>query len=112
MPFDRAAAIEINRNANSFAGFRRATFCERGTMDEDVAALLCVGYAKPSNFGAIMTGNVEQSLIADLSAHLGVARRAIENYVKFCRLLAGQHRFDHRLGLDKIVSKKFRWRDL
>ena len=111
MPLDGAATIDIDGDANSFARFRGAPLCQGGTMDENVAAFLRVGYVKLSNFGTIMPGNVQQSMIADLSAHLGVTRRSIENDIKFCRLLPGQDRFDHRFRLDKIVSEKFRWRD-
>src|SRR5438874_3681965 len=49
---------------------------------------------------------MKQSAISDLSTHLGVKRRSIEDDVYFLCFLPGQNRFDDRFSLKKIVSQK------
>ena len=56
-----------------------------------------------------MPRHMQQTFIANLSAHLGITRCAIENQVQLISFFAGQNRFDNRLGLKKIVTEKFRW---
>ena len=76
-------------------------------MNKDVAALLCIDHAKLTNFRPIVPRHVNQSPIANLSAHLGVKRRAIENDLYFVRFFARENGFNNRFGLEKIVTKKF-----
>ena len=77
-------------------------------MNENVAAFLGIDHAQLTDLGPIVSRNVKQSSIADLSAHLGVEGRPIENDINFIRFFARQNGFDDRLGLEKIVSEKFR----
>ena len=60
-------------------GSGRATLHKRRTMNKNIAALLRVDHAQLTNFGPIMPRNVQQSPIPDLTAHLGIQRRAIDN---------------------------------
>ena len=76
-------------------------------MNKNVAALLRIGHAQLTDLRPIVSRNVKQSSIADLSAHLGVERRAIENDIYFVRFFARQNGFDDCFRLEKIVSKKF-----
>ncbi|PYK23560.1 MAG: hypothetical protein DME59_16625 [Verrucomicrobia bacterium] len=59
-----------------------------------------------------MARNVKQSSVADLTAHLGVERGAIDNNIYFVRLFPGQNRFNDCFGFKEIVTEKFRWRGL
>src|ERR1700720_518045 len=89
MSLDRAATVYIDGDAYSFAGFGRATFRDGGAMNKNLGPLLCVQYAKLAHFAAIVPGYVQGTMVADLSAHLGVTSCAIENDVKLFRLLPG-----------------------
>src|SRR5437667_6224645 len=80
-------------------------------MNKNVAALLSVGHAQPTNLRPIVSRNVKQSSVADLPAHLGVERGPIENNVHFAGLFAGQDPVDNRFRLEKIVSQEFGWLD-
>ena len=77
-------------------------------MNKNVAALLRVDDAQLTDFRPIMSRNVKQSRVADLPAHLGVERRAIENDIQFVRFLAWHNGFNNCFRLEKIVAKKFR----
>ena len=59
-------------------------------MNKNVAALLRVDHAQLTDFCPIVPRNVKQSSVADLPAHLGVERRAIENDIYFVRFLPGR----------------------
>ena len=76
-------------------------------MNKNVAAFLRVDHAQLTNFRPIVPRNVKQSSVADLSAHLGIERRSIENDIYFLRFFAWQNGFDNCFRLEKIVSKKF-----
>ena len=56
---------------------------------------LRINHAQLADFRPIMPRNVKQSSIADLTAHLRVKRRAIENNVYFAGLFSLQHCFDN-----------------
>ena len=79
MSLNQFTPISIHRDAHCLAWFWRATFHKRRTMNKNIAALLRVDHAQLTNFGPIMPRNVQQSPIPDLTAHLGVQRRAIDN---------------------------------
>ena len=64
-------------------------------MNKNVAALLRIDHAQLTDFCPIVSRNVKQSSIADLTAHLGVERRPIQNNVHFVRLFARQNGFDN-----------------
>ena len=81
-------------------------------MDENVAALLRVEHGEPTDLGAIMAGHVQQSVVADLSAHLGVARGAVEHDVQLALVFARRDGFDDRFGFEKIVAEELRRLDL
>src|SRR5438552_19002879 len=83
MALNQFATIDINRDANGFAWFRRATFNQLCSMDVSFAALLSVGDTQLTDFGAIMSGNVEQSAIPHLASHFSVTRRLIEDDIEF-----------------------------
>ena len=76
-------------------------------MNKNVAALLSIGHAQLTNLRPIMPRNVKQSSVADLSAHLCVERRAIQNDINLILFFAWQNGLDDCLGLEKLVSKKF-----
>jgi hypothetical protein len=79
MPLNRFASIDIDRYTHCLSRFGRPAFHELRTMNKNIAALLRVDHAKLTNFGAIMSGHMQHSAIADLPAHLGVKRCLIEN---------------------------------
>ena len=89
VPLNGATTIRIHRDAHRFARFRCATFDKRGTMNENVAALLCIYHAQLADLRSVMPRHMKQSTISDLSAHLGVKRGSIENNIEFLRLFAG-----------------------
>ena len=80
-------------------------------MDKNIAALLRIDHTQLANFGPIVPGHMNQSLIAHLSAHPGVERRAIHNDIHFIRFFARENGFDDCFRLEKIVAEKFRRRD-
>jgi hypothetical protein len=98
MPLNQFASISVHRNADSFAGFRRATLDQLREMNNDVAVLLCVDHPKFPNFCSIMSRHVQQATIADLSAHLCVKRRLIENDSEFSPCWYGKNRLHNRFG--------------
>src|SRR6267142_4249948 len=55
---------------------------------------------------------MDEPRIADLSAHLGIACRAVHNQFELIRALCGRDGFDHRLGLEKIIAQELRRFDL
>src|SRR6266850_2333826 len=77
-------------------------------MNKNVAALLRVDHAQLTNFRPIVPGNMQQSSITDLPAHLRVEGRPIENDVHFAGLFAGQDPVDNRFRFEKIVPEEFR----
>src|SRR5436190_20392223 len=77
-------------------------------MNKHIASLLCIDYTQLTNFGPIVSRNVQQSSISNLTAHLGVERRPINDDIEFVRLLARENRFNDYFCLQKIISKKFR----
>ena len=79
-------------------------------MNEDIATLLGVGNPKLADLCPIMPRHMKQSVVADLSTHLGIARRAIEDDVDLFRIFSRQNGFNDRLRFEKIVSEKFRRR--
>ena len=70
-------------------------------MNKNVAAFLRVLDPKLADLRAVVSGNVEQSLIADLSTDLGVTRGLIEDDVDFLRILSRQNRLHHCLRFKK-----------
>src|SRR2546423_35497 len=95
MPLNSAAPIDIDRDTNRFARLRCAAFCQGRTMNKNLTAFLRINDAKHSYFRTIMTRDVEQTTIADLSTHFGIARCPIENDIEFLRLLARQDCLDN-----------------
>src|SRR5438132_13598678 len=81
-------------------------------MNKNITSLLCVRDTKLANLSPVVSGNMKQATIADLSAHLGIARRSIENDVDLFRFLARQNRLNNRFRLEKIIPEKFCRRDL
>src|SRR5437660_10409580 len=104
MALNQFATIDINRDANGFAWFRRATFNQLCSMDVSFAALLSVGDTQLTDFGPIMSGNVEQSAIPHLSSHFSVTRRLIEDDIDLIRPISRQHGFHDRLGFQTVVA--------
>src|SRR6266481_1983606 len=78
---NRFASIDIDCDTYRLSRLWRSSFHELRTMNKNIAALLCVDHAKLTNFGAIMPRDMQQTFIANLAAHFGVTRRAIENQV-------------------------------
>ena len=76
-------------------------------MNKNVAALLRIGHAQLTDLCPIVSRNVKQSSIANLTAHLCVERRPIENDIHLVRFFARQNGLDDCFGLEKIVSEKF-----
>ena len=64
-------------------------------MNKNVAALLGIDHAQLTDLSPIVSWNVKQSSVADLTAHLRVERRPIENDVHFVRFFARQNGFDN-----------------
>src|SRR6516225_4352231 len=108
MSLNQFPPIGIHRDTYRFAWLRRATLHNRRAMNKNIAALLGVGHPQLTNLRPVMSRNVKQSAIADLSAHLGVERCAINNYIYFVRFLARKNRFDDCFRLHEIVSEEFR----
>ena len=81
-------------------------------MNKNVAALLDVDHAQLTDFRPVVSRNVKQSSVADLTAHLGVERGAIDNNIYFVRLFPRENRFNDCFGLKEIVTEKFRRCDL
>ena len=79
MPLNQFAPISVYRDAYRFAWLRRAPLNNGRAMNKNVAALLGIDDTQLTNFGPIMSRNVEQSPIADLTAHLCVEWRPINN---------------------------------
>src|SRR5207248_10419962 len=79
----------------------------RSAMNKNVATLLCVDHAELADFGAIMARHMQQSAIADLSAHFCVTRCLIENDIQLFHFAAGQNSFDNCFGLEKIIAEEF-----
>src|SRR5438876_11262985 len=75
-------------------------------MNENVTAFLRINHAQLTDFGAIMSGNVEQSAIPHLSSHFSVTRRLIEDDIDLIRPISRQQGFHDRLGFQKIVAEK------
>src|SRR5262245_45327873 len=107
MSLNQFSTIGIYRDTHRFAWFRRATFHDGRAMNKNVAALLGVGHPQPTDLGPIVSRHVKHSSITDLSAHLGIERRAIENNVHLTRLFARQDSVDDRFRLEKIVPEEF-----
>src|SRR5438105_5426622 len=76
-------------------------------MNKNVAALLGIGHAQPTNFGPIVSRNVKQSSVADLAAHLRVKSCLIQNNIEFVWFFAWHDSFHNGFGLEKVVSEKF-----
>src|SRR5262245_105474 len=76
-------------------------------MNENVSALLRVDHQQSTNFSAIMSGNVHQPAVADLSTHFSIEWRSIENHRDLSCFLPRQNGFDHSFGFQKIVTEKF-----
>lgn len=110
MSLNRPASIDIHRNTNCLTRLRRPSLREDRAMNENVSALLRICNAELANLRAVVSWNVKQSMIANLSAHLRIQRRPIENYIDFVRFFAGQNGLNHSLCLEKIVTEKFRRR--
>src|SRR4051794_34931754 len=106
------AAIGVDRDSDRFTGFGRATFADNGAMHEDITALDRVLDRELAHFGSIMSGDVEPAMVADLAAHLRVARRSIQNDVDLARLLSGEDCFNNGFRFKKIVPEKFGGSDL
>ena len=51
-------------------------------MNKNVAALLRIDHAQLTDFGPIVSRHVQQSAIADLTAHLRIEGRPIENDIQ------------------------------
>ena len=66
--------------------------------------------AKLTHFRPIMPWDVQQSMVADLTAHLGIKRCSIKNDIEFVGFFARENRFNDCFGLEKIVTDKFRRR--
>src|SRR5262249_7439268 len=106
MSLNCATSISIHRDTYRLPGLRRAAFDKLGAMNNDVAPFLRVQHAQLTNFRSIMPGNMEQATVTDLSAHLRVKRRLIQDDVELVGFRAGHHSFDNRFGLQKVVAKK------
>jgi hypothetical protein len=78
-------------------------------MNKNVATLLCINHTQLADFRAVVPRYMKQSAIPDLSAHLSVKRRSIEDDVKFFRSCPWQNCLDKGFRLQKIVAKKSRW---
>src|SRR5947207_2697401 len=76
-------------------------------MNISFATLLSIRNTELTDFGAIMSGNVKQATIANLSSHFSVTRGLIEDDIDFICLISRQHSFDNRFGLQKIEAAKF-----
>src|SRR4030095_15037461 len=76
-------------------------------MNNDIAVFLRVVHAQLPNFSPIVSRNVDYSTVPDLTAHLRVTWRLIQNDTDFVRFVAGQNGFNNRFSLQKIVSEKF-----
>ena len=83
--FDCAAPVDIDGYANRFTRFRRAAFRQGRTMNKNITAFLRIGNTQLSQFGPIMAWHIEQSMIANLSAHFGVTGCPIENDIELAR---------------------------
>src|SRR5438067_11060994 len=97
----------INGDADGFAWFWRATSYQLRSVDISFATLLSIGDTQLTDFGTIVSGNVEQPTITNLSSHFSVARRLIENDIDFTCLISRQHSLDDRFGLQKLEAEKF-----
>ena len=106
MPLNGIAPVGIDRDAHRLAGFGRAPLGKNRAVQKNIAALLRVPDLKLTDLGAIVSGNVEQSVIAYLSTHLGITRSLIEHDVDFLRILARQNRLYDCLRLKKILTEK------
>ena len=106
MPLDGIAPVGVDRHAHRFARFGRAPLRESCTVHKDITAFLRVLDPKLTDLGAVVSGNMKQSLIAHLSAHLGVTRSLIEHDVDFFGSLSRQNRLHHRLRLKKVMAEK------
>jgi hypothetical protein len=60
-------------------------------VNKNIAALLRVDHTQLTNFRPIVSGNVKQSSVANLAAHLRVERRPIENDIHLVLFFAWQN---------------------
>src|SRR6266487_4126450 len=110
MSLNRFASINIDRYTYCLSRFGRPAFQELRTMDKNIATFLRVDHAKLTNFRAVMSRHMQQSAVADLSAHFSIKRRLIENDIYLFRFPSRQNGFNNRFRFQKVVSKKFRRR--
>ena len=73
MSLNRATSIDIHRNPNGLARFWSASFRQDRPMNKNVATLLGISDAQLPNFRSVVPRHMEQSMITDLSTHLGIA---------------------------------------
>src|SRR5690348_4240968 len=107
MSLNQFSSIDIHRHAHSLAWFRGASFDQVRAMNKYIAALLRAEHAKLTNFSAVVTWNMQQSVVSDLSAHFGIKGRLIENDGDLFRLVSWQNTLNNRLSFQKIVAEKF-----
>ena len=106
MPLNGIAPVGIDRHAHRFARFGRAPLGKNRAVNKDIPAFLRVLDPKLTDFRAVVPGNVQQAMIAHLSAHLGVTRGPIEHDIDFFRSLSRQNRLHDRLRLQKVMTEK------
>src|SRR6187401_3051725 len=102
MPLNSVPPTGVDCQPHRLPRLRRTAVGELRAMDEYISALLRVEHSKPTDFGTVVAGYVQQAMIADLSAHLGVASGAVEHDVQLAFVLSRRHGFHNRLGLEKI----------
>ena len=112
MTLDRAAPRGIHRHTNGLAHFGSAASRQDASMNENVALFLSVCDLQTAHFRPVGAGHMDKTGIADLSAHLGVTRGAVDDQIEFIRRPRRRHGFDHGLGLEKVVAQELRRLDL
>ena len=104
---DRAASRGVHRHTNSLAHFGSAASRQHAPVNENVALLLRVRDLQAASFRPVRARHMNETGIADLTAHLGVTGGAIHDQIKFILRSGRRHRFDHGLGLEKVVAQEF-----
>src|ERR1700730_15700762 len=110
MSLDQSAPIRIHGNADRLARFRAAAFQQRRAMNEDLTPFLRISDSKLPDLGAIVSGNMQQTMVAHLSAHFGVAWRMVESDVWLVVVLSRQNSLHDCFRLKKIITEKSRRR--
>ena len=96
-----ALAATASTPDECFAHFGSAARVQHAPVDDQFTLLLRVRYLQTSHFRPVGPGDVDETRVANLAPHLGVACGAIHNQSNSSARLRGGDRFDDCLGFKK-----------